>query len=164
VGAVKSYAFTGQAPVQEVDIARMLDDTLVLMTHKLGDIEVVRDYDEVPSFEAHGGELNQVWTNLIDNAADAITSAGRDPGRIVLRTRAVDRAVVVEVEDDGPGIPEDVLPRVFDSFFTTKPPGSGTGLGLDISYGIVVHRHGGEIDIDTEPGRTTIRVSLPTSS
>jgi len=161
VYAVKSYAFTGQAPVQEVDLAKMLDDTLVLMAHKLGDIEIVREYAEVTSFEAHGSELSQVWTNLIDNAADAITSAERQPGRITLRTRTEDGMAVVEVEDDGPGIPDDVLPRVFDSFFTTKPPGSGTGLGLDISYGIVAHRHGGDIDIDTEEGRTTVRVRLP---
>ena len=161
VGAVKSYAFTGQAPVQEVDLSRMLDDTLVLMAHKLGDIEVVREYGTVQPIPAFGSELNQVWTNMIDNAADAVREAGRIPGRITLRTGVDGDHAVVEIEDDGSGIPDDVLPRVFDSFYTTKPPGSGTGLGLDISYGIVVHRHGGEIDIDTEPGRTTMRVRLP---
>lgn len=161
VRAVKSYAFTGQAPIQEVDLARMLDDTLVLLGHKLGDIEVIKEYGGLPSIEAYGSELNQVWTNLLDNAADAIRDAGRTPGRIVLRTRLEDNEAVVEIEDDGTGIPEEVLPRVFDSFFTTKPPGSGTGLGLDISYGIVTTRHGGAVDIDSEPGRTTVRVRLP---
>jgi signal transduction histidine kinase len=161
VGSVRSFSFLDQAPVQEVDLAAALDDTLVLLARKLGDIEVVRDYSEVPPFPAYGSELNQVWSNLIDNAADAIGDAGRDPGRIILRTKLEDDRVVVEVEDDGTGIPGDVVPRVFDSFFTTKAPGSGTGLGLDISYGIVVHRHGGDIDIETEPGRTIMRVALP---
>jgi len=161
VGAVKSYSYLDKAPIQEVDLAVGLDDTLVLLAHRLDDIEVVREYGAVPPFPAYGSELNQVWTNLIDNAVDAVRDAGRVPGRITLRIGAAEGLAVVEVEDDGPGIPEDVLPRVFDSFYTTKPPGSGTGLGLDISYGIVVHRHGGEIDIDSEPGRTTVRVRIP---
>jgi len=161
VGAVRSFAFLDRAPVQEVDLGAMLDDTVLLLGHRLGDIEIVRDYGEVPRFPAYGAELNQVWANLIDNAADAVREAGRRPGRIVVRTRATTEEAVVEIEDDGPGIPDDVLPRIFDSFFTTKPPGSGTGLGLDISYGIVVHRHGGEIEVDTEPGRTTMRVRVP---
>jgi signal transduction histidine kinase len=161
VEAVKSFAFLDRAPVQEVDLAAMLDDTLLLLGHRLKDLQVVRDYEEIPVFPAYGSELNQVWTNLIDNAVDAVREAGRSPGRIVLRIRSAPDEAVVEVEDDGPGIPDDVLPRIFDSFFTTKPPGSGTGLGLDICYGIVVHRHGGEIEVDTEPGRTTMRVRLP---
>jgi signal transduction histidine kinase len=161
VGAVRSYAFTGGAPLQAVSLEAMLDDTLVMMGHRIGGIEVVREYGDTPQIEAYGSELNQVWTNLIDNAVDAVTEAGRDPGRIVIRTLREDPSVVVEIEDDGTGIPSEALPRVFDSFFTTKPPGSGTGLGLDISYGIVVQRHGGEIDIDSEPGRTTVRVALP---
>jgi signal transduction histidine kinase len=158
VEAVKSFAFLDRAPIQEVDLAAMLDDTVLLLGHRLGDIEVVRDYEDVPAFPAYGAELNQVWSNLIDNAVDAVREAGRRPGRIVLRLRSTSEEAVVEISDDGPGIPDDVLPRIFDSFFTTKPPGSGTGLGLDICYGIVVHRHGGEIEVDTEPGRTTIRV------
>jgi signal transduction histidine kinase len=163
VGAVKSYAFTGQAPVQEVNVEAMLDDTLVLLGHKIGEIEVIRQYGGTPPLPAFGSELNQAWANLIDNAIDAIGEAERSPGRIVLRTRLEGPLVVVEVEDDGTGVPPDVLPRVFDSFFTTKPPGSGTGLGLDITYGIVVQRHGGDIAIDSEPGRTTVRVELPLS-
>jgi len=161
VGAIRAYAYTGQAPVQEVSLAQMLDNTLVLLAHKLGDIEVTRDYELVAPFPAYGSELNQVWTNLIDNAADAVVEANRSPGRIVLRTRVEGDQAVVEVEDNGAGIPDEVLPRVFDSFFTTKAPGSGTGLGLDISYGIVVQRHSGEIEITSEEGRTTVRVHLP---
>jgi signal transduction histidine kinase len=161
VEAVRSFTFLDRAPVQEVDLASMLDDTVRLLGHRLGDIEVERDYGDVPRFPAYGAQLNQVWANLIDNAVDAVHEAGRAPGRIVLRLRSTPEEAVVEVEDDGPGIPEDVLPRIFDSFFTTKPPGSGTGLGLDICYGIVVQRHGGEIEADTEPGRTTMRVRLP---
>lgn len=162
VGAVKSYTFLDRAPVQEVDLARSLDDTLTLLAHDLKGIEVVRDYDEaVPRFPAYGSELSQVWTNMVDNAADAIREAGRDPGRIVVRAYRDGDEAVVEIEDDGVGIPPEVLPRVFESFYTTKAPGEGTGLGLDISYGIVVHRHGGDVSIDSEPGRTTVRVRLP---
>ena len=161
VGSVKAYAFTGKAPIQEVRVEATLDDTLMLMAHRVRDIEVVREYADTPPLQAYGSELNQVWTNLIDNAVDAVTEAGRDPGRIVIRSRREGSCVVVEIEDDGTGVPAEILPRVFDSFFTTKPPGSGTGLGLDISYGIVVHRHGGDISIDSEPGRTTVKVELP---
>jgi signal transduction histidine kinase len=161
VGAVKSYAFLDQAPLNEVDLHRTIDDTITLLSHEIKGVEIERDYGEVPPFPAYGSELNQVWTNLIDNAADALREAGRDPGRITIRTGVEGDTVFVEVEDDGPGIPPEVLPRVFDSFFTTKPPGEGTGLGLDISYGIVAHRHGGDIKIDSEPGRTTVRVELP---
>ncbi len=102
-----------------------------------------------------------MWTNLIDNAADALAEAGTTAPSIVVRAREEDGGAVVEVEDNGPGIPADIRDRVFDAFFTTKPPGSGTGLGLDISYGIVVHRHGGEITVESEPGRTVFRVTLP---
>ncbi|MDX1690730.1 MAG: ATP-binding protein [Acidimicrobiia bacterium] len=161
VGAVKSHAFLDQAPLNEVDLHRGLDDTITLLAHELKGIEIVREYGEVPRFPAYGSELNQVWTNLVDNAADAVRAAGRDPGRITVRTSVEDGTVVVEIEDDGEGIPADVLPRVFESFFTTKPPGEGTGLGLDISYGIVAQRHGGDIGITSEPGRTTVRVELP---
>ena len=160
VAAVRSYTFLGQAPVQEIDLNGCLDDTLTLLRHRLGDIDVVRDYGEVPPFAAHGTELNQVWTNLLVNAADAVDER-EDAGRIVIRTRIEGDSAVVEIEDDGPGIPPHVLPRIFDSFFTTKPPGKGTGLGLDISFGIVVGRHGGEISVDSEPGRTVFRVALP---
>jgi signal transduction histidine kinase len=101
--------------------------------------------------------VNQVWTNIIDNAADAL----QGQGRITVRTRRLGESVVVEIEDNGPGIPPEVRDRVFDAFFTTKPPGQGTGLGLNISYGIVVNRHRGDISLESEPGRTCFQVRLP---
>lgn len=160
VGALKSYSYLDQAPIQEVDLARGLEDTLLILKSELGDIEIRREYaDDLPLIEAFGSELNQVWTNLIDNAAGAIHEGGGNT--ITLRTSLAGEFIVVEVEDDGPGIPVDVQSRVFDAFFTTKPPGSGTGLGLDISYGIVVHKHRGDISLQSEPGRTVFRVELP---
>ncbi|MDJ0961716.1 MAG: ATP-binding protein [Acidimicrobiia bacterium] len=162
VRALKSYSYLDQAPVQNVDLTQGLNDTLLILKRKLGDVTVRRDFDaNLPMIEAYGSELNQVWTNLIDNAADAIHSAEQPDGVITLRTLAVDDGVVVEVEDNGPGIPSEIQERVFDSFFTTKPPGSGTGLGLDISRSIVMTRHGGMIGVESQPGRTVFRVELP---
>jgi len=159
VRAMKSYAFLDRAPVQDVDIAAGLDDTLLLLGSKLRDVTMVRDYADLPRIPAYGSELNQVWTNLIDNAIDAVAEGG---STITVRTRLEAPVAVVEIEDDGSGIPAEVLPRVFDAFFTTKPPGHGTGQGLDISYGIVVHRHGGDIRVaETRPGRTVFRVEIP---
>ncbi len=159
VSALKSYSYLDRAPVQQVDILRGIEDTLLIMRTKIGDITITREYGEVPEIPAYGSELNQVWTNLIDNAVYAIKEAGSNT--LTIRTRVESEWVVVEIEDDGSGIPAEVKQRIFDSFFTTKPPGSGTGLGLDISYGIVVNRHGGDITVDSEPGRTTFRVALP---
>lgn len=162
VGALKSYSYLDQAEVQEVDVRKGLEDTLLILKHKLGDIEVQRDYQGEPRpIQAYASELNQVWTNLIDNAADALRDAVVQDPVIVLRVIPADDSVIVEVEDNGPGIPDDTIDRVFDAFFTTKPPGSGTGLGLDITYGTVVHRHGGEITVESKPGRTVFRVTLP---
>jgi len=162
VGALKSYSYLDQAEVQEVDVRQGLEDTLLILKHKLGDIEIRRDYQGEPqSIRAYAAELNQVWTNLIDNAADALLAAATRQPVIAIRVIPGDDTVTVEVEDNGPGIPDDIVDRVFDAFFTTKPPGSGTGLGLDISYGTVVHRHGGDISVESEPGRTVFRVSLP---
>jgi signal transduction histidine kinase len=160
VGALKSYSHLDRAAVQQVDIHRGLEDTLLILKQKLDSIEVRRQYvpGELPA-EVFAGELNQVWTNLIDNAADAL--AGTEPAILTLRTEVVGDRVAVEVEDNGAGIPPDVLDRVFDAFFTTKAPGLGTGLGLDISYGIVVDRHGGELTVRSEPGRTVFRVVIP---
>ena len=130
---------------------------------KLRDIEVVKQYDaDVPLIPAYAAELNQVWTNLIDNAADAINETRDSGGRLELRVRIEGEEVLVEVEDNGGGIPEEALPRIFDSFFTTKPPGSGTGLGLDITYNVVVHKHRGEITVHPVDGGTMFRVALPT--
>lgn len=162
VRALKSYSYLDQGPVQDVDLTVGIEDTLLILKSKLSDIDVVQEYDEdLPHIQAYGGELNQVWTNLLDNAADAIHEAGGDDGRIVVRAFPAGEEVVVEVEDNGPGIPPESLHRVFDSFFTTKPPGSGTGLGLNITYAIVVHKHRGEITVESEPGRTVFRVELP---
>ena len=160
VKALKSYAYLDQAPVQNVDVTVGLDDTLMLLEHKAKGIEVQREYQiDLPRIEALGGELNQVWTNLIDNAIYALAEVA--DGRLIVRAKATESGVVVEVEDNGPGIPEEIQSRIFDSFFTTKPPGSGTGLGLDISRNIVIHHHGGNLTVDSRPGRTVFRVEVP---
>ncbi len=158
VGAVKSYAYLDQAPVQRIDVRKGLDDTLVILRHKLkAGIEVTREYDpDLPEIEAWGSELNQVWTNLIDNAADAMD--GR--GAISIRAARGDDEVTVTICDTGPGIPSDVASKIFEPFFTTKPPGIGSGLGLHISHQVIV-RHGGRIDLESEPGRTCFIVTLP---
>ncbi len=162
VRALKSYSYLDQAPVQDVDLIAGIEDTILILKAKLGDIEVRREYaDDLPRIDAHGAQLNQVWTNLLDNAADAIREAGRSDGAVTVRAFPHGDAVVVEVEDNGKGIPPEAMPRVFDSFFTTKPPGKGTGLGLNISYGIVVHEHRGDITVESEPGKTVFRVELP---
>ena len=161
VGAMRSYAYLDQAPVQEVDITDGLENTLVLLGSKLKTGVVVhRDYaHDLPRVQAHGRELNQVWTNLIENAIDAIGAHGT----IGIRTSARDGYVLAEIEDDGPGMPPEVMARVFDPFFTTKPPGKGTGLGLNVSHNIVVGEHKGRIEVASQPGRTTFRVFLPTA-
>jgi signal transduction histidine kinase len=159
VGAVRSYSYLDQAPRQTVDIHEGLESTLSLLGHKLREkqIEIVRDLDpELPGVEASGSELNQVWTNLIDNAADALGPGGR----ITLRTRRQGERVCIEVGDDGPGIPDELQARVFDAFVTTKPVGQGTGLGLDIAQRMVV-RHHGELRLRSQPGDTRFQVLLP---
>ena len=162
VGALKSYSYLDRAEMQEVDLRQGLDDTLLILNHKLSGIEVRREYPDEPLLlQAYAAELNQVWTNLIDNAADAVAAASTANPVITVRVAPLDGGAAVEVEDNGPGIPDDVIGRIFDAFFTTKEPGKGTGLGLEVSYGIVAHRHGGEISVDSIPGRTTFRVVLP---
>jgi signal transduction histidine kinase len=158
VGAVKQYAYMDTASTQDIDVHVGLDSTLVILNHKLTGIEVHREYDRnVPKVPAHPAELNQVWTNLIDNAADAMGGTGV----LTLRTSCTDDQLVVEVSDTGPGIPEKVLPRIFDAFYTTKAAGSGSGLGLENARRIVVKRHLGSLDVDTSPSGTTFRVRLP---
>ncbi len=159
VRAVKSYAYLDRAPVQEVDLGASLEDTLMILRHKLKQgIEIVRDYDaKLPRIEAYAGELNQVWTNLIDNAIDAMGGSGV----LEIRTRRLGDEVEIRIADSGAGIPPDILSRVFDPFFTTKPQGVGTGLGLHIAHNIVVNRHRGRIDVESRPGRTEFRVALP---
>jgi signal transduction histidine kinase len=159
VKALKGYTYLDQAPIQTVDIHDGLDSTLVILRSKLKPgITVRREYAaDLPRIQAFGSELNQVWTNLIDNAIDAMNGEGE----ITLRTRTDDPWVVVEIEDNGPGIPEEILPNLFDPFFTTKPPGSGTGLGLNISHNIVVQKHQGRIDVSSKPGETRFAVRIP---
>jgi signal transduction histidine kinase len=162
VRSLKSYSYLDQSPVQDVDIRQGLEDTLMLLAHKTKHVRIVRDFAEtLPTITAYGTELNQVWTNLIDNACDALADVTDRIPTVTLRAYADGDAVVVEVSDNGPGIPPEVRARMFDAFFTTKPPGQGTGLGLQITYRIVVLEHRGDLTVDTEPGRTTFRVRLP---
>jgi signal transduction histidine kinase/predicted CoA-binding protein len=159
VKSLKSYAYLDQAPVQSVDIHEGLDNTLIMLRNKLKEgIDVRRDYAEnLPKILAYGSELNQVWTNLIDNAVDAMGGKGE----LTLHTFRDGDWVVVQVIDNGAGIPEAIVKRVFDPFFTTKPPGKGTGLGLDITWNIVSNKHKGDIRVTSQPGKTCFEVWLP---
>lgn len=159
VKALKGYTYLDQAPIQSVDIHEGLDSTLVILRSKLKEgITVHREYDaNLPHIQARGSELNQVWTNLIDNAIGAMNGQGE----ITLRTRSDGKWVTVEIEDNGSGIPEENLPHLFEPFFTTKPPGEGTGLGLNISHNIIVQKHQGRIGVTSQPGKTVFEVRLP---
>ena len=159
VTTVKSYSQLDRASLQDIDVTEGIDGTLVVLGEKLHDgITVVRDYaDDLPRIEAIPGELNQVWTNLIDNAIDAMEGKGT----LRLSTRPDGDHVIVEVADTGSGMPPEVQARAFEPFFTTKDVGEGTGLGLDISRRIVVDRHHGEILIASQPGQTVLTVRLP---
>jgi signal transduction histidine kinase len=159
VAAVRSYSQVDRASMQRINLTDGLESTLVMLSHKLGDeITVVREYSaEVPTVEAYAAELNQVWTNLIDNAVDAMDGTGT----LRVATRVEGDNVVVEIGDSGPGMPPEVAARAFEAFYTTKDVGRGTGLGLDIARRIVVERHGGTITIDPQPGETVLRVRIP---
>jgi signal transduction histidine kinase len=163
VSAVKSYAYLDRGPVQLLDVHEGLDNTLMILQHRLKQgVEVVREYDRtLPRIEAYGGELNQVWTNLLDNAIDAMDGHGT----LRIRTYATQNAshvaaVAVEISDTGSGIPPAIHDRIFDAFFTTKEPGKGSGLGLHIAYSII-NLHRGEITVESEPGETTFKLTLP---
>jgi predicted CoA-binding protein/two-component sensor histidine kinase len=163
VKALKTYAYLDQAPVQMIDVHEGLDNTLVMLRGEMKGIEVRRDYaEDLPRIQAYGSELNQVWTNIIDNAIDALEGAENSPGEILIRTRAEGEWVVVQIQDNGPGIPPEIQSKVFEPFFTTKDVGKGTGLGLDISYNIVVQKHRGDIRMTSEPGNTCFEIWLPT--
>jgi signal transduction histidine kinase len=159
VGAAKQYSQLDRAPYQEIDVHDLLDSTLLMLAGKLGQgIKVVKDYDRtLPKIPAYAAELNQVWTNLIDNAVSAMGGHGT----LTVRTALDREKLLVEFGDTGPGVPKDIQPRIFEPFFTTKPVGEGTGLGLDISWRIVVKKHHGEINLVSEPGDTRFRVWLP---
>ncbi len=158
VKSVKAYSYLDQAPVQEVDVHEGLENTLVILRHKTKEgVKIKREYaSDLPRIEAYGSELNQVWTNIIDNAIDAMDGKGE----LILRTYFKDDHVTVEIEDNGPGIPEEIQQRIFEPFFTTKPPGLGTGLGLHIAY-TIVNKHYGQIRVTSQPGSTNFQVTLP---
>ena len=158
VKAIKEYTFMDQAPVQNVDIVKTLENTLTILHHKLKKgVDVEREYQKVPLLvNSFGSELSQVWTNIIDNAIDAMSGTGK----LKVRTYRQDDCVVVEIDDNGPGIPPEVQPRIFEPFFTTKAVGEGTGLGLDTVQRIV-KKHHGTIQVNSKPGDTRFQVWLP---
>jgi len=162
VNATKQYSQLDRAPYQVVDVHELLDSTLMMLTGKIGPrIAVVKDYDRtLPKIPAYPGELNQVWTNLIDNAISAMNGAGGE-GTLTVRTALVRDRLLVEFRDTGPGVPPEIRERIFDPFFTTKPIGEGTGLGLDISWRIVVRKHRGDLRLESAPGDTRFQVHLP---
>ena len=158
VGAAKQYSQLDRAPYQVVDIHDLLSSTLLMMSAKIKGITVVKQYDKtLPKFPAYAGELNQVWTNLIDNAVQAMGTSGT----LTIRTARDDGNLIVEIGDTGPGIPADIQKRIFEPFFTTKPVGEGTGLGLDIAFRIVVNKHHGDLSVQSVPGNTRFQVCLP---
>ncbi|MFF8971709.1 ATP-binding protein [Streptomyces sp. NPDC014995] len=162
VDAAKQYSQLDRAPYRVVDVHELLDSTLLMLSGKIGQrIEVVKDYDRtVPDVPAYPAELNQVWTNLIDNAVFAMNSCGGE-GTLTVRTAREGDRLLVEFRDTGPGVPADIRSRIFDPFFTTKPVGEGTGLGLDISWRIVVNKHHGSLQVESRPGDTRFQVLLP---
>ena len=159
VKALKSYTYLDQAPMQTIDIHKGLDNTLVILRSKIGDgILIHRDYaQDLPRIDAFGSEVNQVWTNIIDNAIDALDGQGE----IFLKTYQENSWVIVEIKDTGPGIPQEFQNKIFDPFFTTKSPGEGTGLGLNISHNIIVQKHKGKLTVASRPGETCFTVKLP---
>jgi len=159
VDAAKQYSQMDRSPHQTVDLHELLDSTLVMLARKIPPgVRVVKEYDEsMPAVPAYAAELNQVWTNIIDNALQAMDGTGT----LTLSTHADAEFVIVRISDTGPGIPADVIDRIFEPFFTTKPVGQGTGLGLDIAFRIVVNKHRGYLKAVSEPGNTTFVVRLP---
>jgi signal transduction histidine kinase len=158
VRAIKQYTYMDQATEQEIDVHEGLENTLIMLQYRLKyGISVVRQYDRsIPPICAHGSDLNQVWTNLIDNAIDAMAGSGE----LVVRTAHEFGRLLVEIRDSGPGIPPEIQSRIFEPFFTTKPVGEGTGLGLDTVYRIV-NKHHGDVRVDSRPGKTSFQVRLP---
>ncbi|HEY2764231.1 MAG TPA: ATP-binding protein [Pseudonocardiaceae bacterium] len=159
VGAAKQYSQLDRAPHRPVDVHEGLDATLVMLARKLGDgIRVVKDYDRtLPAVPAYPAELNQVWTNLVDNAVDAMDGHGT----LTVRTGRDDEYALIEIGDTGPGVPPEIKRRIFEPFFSTKPVGAGTGLGLDVGWRVVVNRHHGDLRVISEPGDTRFQVRLP---
>ncbi|MFE9452859.1 ATP-binding protein [Streptomyces sp. NPDC006739] len=162
VDAAKQYSQLDRAPYRVVDVHELLDSTLLMLSAKIGPrIRVVKEYDRtLPPVPAYPAELNQVWTNLVDNAVSAVAGAGGE-GTLTVRTALDHERVLVEFRDTGPGIAPEIKDRIFDPFFTTKPVGEGTGLGLDISWRIVVNKHHGSLRVESVPGDTRFQVLLP---
>jgi len=157
IAAVKDYSWMDQAPIQQVDIPQSLETTLAMLQSRLEKVEVERRYAaDLPRIAAYASELNQVWMALIENALDAM----QDRGRLTLSAHCLGEFLVVEIWDDGPGIPEDVQGRIFEPFYTTKAPGSGLGLGLDTAQRIV-RQHRGYLHVTSQPGATCFQVRLP---
>ncbi|KAF3888259.1 MULTISPECIES: ATP-binding protein [Nostocales] len=177
VEAVKDYSYMDKAPLQEIDLHEGIETTLTILNHKLKRtcVEVIREFDcEIPRIFAYGNELNQVWTNLIDNAIDALVAATEEGSmgagdklsqslspKIWIRTNCENDLLLVEIADNGPGIPQEIQSRIFEPFFTTKGVGQGTGLGLHIVYRIVVGQHQGDIRLFSHPGDTRFQIRLP---
>jgi signal transduction histidine kinase len=160
VNSAKQYSQLDRAPYRWIDVHEGLDATVVMFGRKVGEdgVRIVKDYDRsLPQIPAYPAELNQVWTNIIDNAIDAMDGSGT----LTVRTAREDDCLLVEISDTGPGIPADVRGRIFEPFFTTKPVGRGTGLGLDVSYRVIVNRHHGDIQVESAPGTTRFRILLP---
>jgi signal transduction histidine kinase len=161
VAAVKGYTYLDQAPMQRVDVRVGIEQTLVILRHRLKEIEIRRDFaEELPEIEAFGSELNQVWTNIVDNAVDAMDGRGTLTISIQPEEEPSGLGVRVSICDTGAGIPPDIRQRLFEPFYTTKEPGRGTGLGLHISYNAIA-RHGGRIEVTSQPGETCFTVTLP---
>jgi signal transduction histidine kinase len=159
VGALKNYSYLGQAPIQQVNIHEGIENTLVILRNKLKQgIKINRNYgSDIPLITAYGSELNQVWTNVLDNAIDVL----KGKGEISIKTTRRNSSVIVEIEDNGPGIPAEIQKRIFDPFFTTKEPGKGTGLGLSTSYGIITEKHHGKMSVQSVNGMTRFTIELP---
>jgi signal transduction histidine kinase len=159
VGAAKQYSQLDRAPFQVTDIHELLDSTLVMLAAKIGPgVTVVKQYDRaLPPVPGYAAELNQVWTNLIDNAVSAMDGTGT----LTVRTALEGERALIEFGDTGPGVPREIAGRIFEPFFTTKKVGEGTGLGLDISWRIVVNKHHGDLSVESQPGNTRFRVRLP---
>jgi signal transduction histidine kinase len=161
VQAIKGYSHMDRATEHEADVHEGLENTLIILAHRLGNVDVQRQYDRsLPPIRVYGNTLNQVWTNILDNAIDAMHGTGR----IIIRTSLEGDQVQVCIEDNGCGIPADAVPRIFEPFYTSKPQGQGTGLGLDTVWRIVTTEHAGTVTAESEPGRTTFHVRLPITS